>query len=424
MRNAKRPHSEPVDLASENVDYVHVTTDRQLKELCRDLAGEPTIAFDTEFVSEHSYRPQLCLIQVAAGQQMAVIDPQAVSDVTPFWELLATAGHDTLVHAGREELLFCLAAVGNPPERLFDIQIAAGLVGYEYPAGYGSLIYKLLGTRLHKGETRTDWRRRPLTASQISYALDDVRYLRTLADKLRGKLEALDRTAWLEGEMRAWQADVGVTRSSERWWKVSGTSGLSRRNLAVVRELWRWREQEAERRDWPTRRVLRDDLIIELAKRKSSDIKHIRALRGMERRDLDRALPQLAAAVKRAIELPDGECPVPQQREVPAQLNVLGQFLSTALAGICRANDLAPSIVGTVSDVRELVAYRLGMLDADEEPPLLSRGWRADVVGRLIDELLAGRLAIRIHDPLSPEPLVFEPVEKADRKTIGEEPSG
>ncbi len=424
MRNARPPRREEVDRTDENVDYVHVTTDRQLQQLCHDLAGEPTIAFDTEFVSEHTYRPQLCLIQVAAGEQMAVIDPQTLSDVTPFWEVLAAPGHDTLVHAGREELLFCLGAVGRPPERLFDIQIAAGLVGHEYPAGYGSLIYKLLGTRLHKGETRTDWRRRPLSASQISYALDDVRYLSALADTLRAKLAALDRTSWLEGEMQSWQADVGATRSTERWWKVSGTSGLSRRNLAVVRELWRWREQEAQRRDWPTRRVLRDDLIIELAKRKSSDLKHIRALRGMERRDLDRALPQLAAAVKRAVELPDSECPVPQQRDVPAQLNVLGQFLSTALAGICRANQLAPSIVGTVSDVRELVAYRLGMLDADGEPPLLGRGWRAEVVGRLIEDLLAGRLAIRIHDPLSPEPLVFEPVGDEAPPASRETPNG
>jgi len=409
MRNAKPSRQESTDRGGENADYVHVTTDRQLQELCQQLASEPAIAFDTEFVSEHTYRPELCLIQVAAGEQTAVIDPQGISDIRPFWELLASPGHETLVHAGREELLFCLAAVGKPPERLFDIQIAAGLVGHEYPAGYGSLIYKLLGTRLHKGETRTDWRRRPLTPSQISYALDDVRYLAELAQKLRDRLESLGRMAWLEGEMASWESDVGATRSGERWWKVSGISGLSRRNLAVVRELWRWREQEAEKRDWPTRRVLRDDLIIELAKRKSADVKHIRALRGMERRDLDRALPQLAAAVKRAIDLPDGECPVTQTREVPAQLNVLGQFLATALAGICRANDLAPSIVGTVSDVRELVAYRLGMLDG-EGPPLLARGWRAEVVGRQIDELLAGKLAIRIHDPLAADPLAFEPV--------------
>jgi ribonuclease D len=391
------------------VDFEHITTDRGLKDFCHSLAAVPVIAFDTEFVSEHSYRPELCLIQVAAGGRMAVIDPQPISDVTPFWELLAAPGHETVVHAGREELLFCLSAVGKPPTRLFDIQIAAGLVGHEYPAGYGSLLFKLLGTKLNKGETRTDWRRRPLSPNQISYALDDVRYLEQMATALRTRLEQLGRMSWMEGEMQSWQEEVQATRSGQRWWRVSGINGLSRRNLAVVREVWKWRELEAEKRNCPTKRVLRDDLIIELAKRKTCDVRQIRAVRGMERRDLDRALPQLAAAVKRGIELPESECPAPPQRDVPAQLNVLGQFLSTALAGICRANELAPSIVGTASDVRELAAYRLGLINDKDEPPLLGRGWRAEVVGRMIDDLLAGRIALRVGDPLAEEPLLFEP---------------
>jgi ribonuclease D len=414
MTDAKPSRPNPSEPAGEKFDYEHITTDRHLEQFCREVAGTPSIAFDTEFVSEHTYRPQLCLIQVAAADRMAVIDPIAVRNVTPFWELVASPGHETLVHAGREELLFCLAAVGRPPYGLFDVQIAAGLVGHEYPAGYGSLMYKLLGTRLQKGETRTDWRRRPLSTSQIDYALDDVRYLGPMAGKLRARLQTLGRTAWLEGEMEAWQAEVGASRGGDRWWRVSGTSGLSRRSLAIVRELWSWREREAEKRDWPTRRVLRDDLIIELAKRKSGDLKQIRALRGMERRDLERVLPQLAAAVTRALDLADDECPVPQGRPVPAQLNVLGQFLSTALISICRAAELAPSIVGTASDVRELVAYRLGLADDNGrgEPPPLGRGWRAEIVGRMIDDLLAGRLAIRIGDPLADEPLLFEPVAK------------
>jgi ribonuclease D len=286
------------------VQHEHITTDRDLAKFCQELADAPSISFDTEFVSEHTYRPQLCLVQVAAGDRLAVIDPLPIRDVTPFWKLLAAPGHETIVHAGREELLFCAAAVGRPPERLFDVQIAAGLVGFDYPAGYGSLISKLLGQRLHKGETRTDWRRRPLSTDQIEYALDDVRYLQEIAKRLRARLDQLGRTGWMDSEMAAWQSDVEATRSNERWWKVSGTSGLSRRSLAVVRELWRWRESEAEKRDCPTRRVLRDDLIIELAKRRSPDVKQIRAVRGMERGDLQRALPQLAAAVGRALALP------------------------------------------------------------------------------------------------------------------------
>jgi len=394
------------------VSHQTITTDSELKKLCEQLSTEPTIAFDTEFVSEDSYRPELCLVQVAAGECLAVIDPQKINDMAPFWHLLASEGHETLVHAGREELLFCLGSVGRPPARLFDVQIAAGLVGFEYPAGYGSLMFKLLGQRLNKGETRTDWRRRPLSDMQIEYALDDVRYLHLMANKLRERLDRLGRREWLTTEMAAWMSDVEASRSGERWWRVSGISGLSRRSLAIVRELWRWREREAEKRGSPTRRVLRDDLLVELAKRRNADLRQIRALRGMERGDLQRVMPQIAAAVEHALALPDDECPLPSHRESPAQLAVLGQFLSSALGSICRAAELAPSIVGTASDVRDLVAYRLGLSDDEHrgEPPVLGRGWRAEVVGRLIDDLLSGKLAVRIGDPRADEPLVFEPV--------------
>lgn len=389
--------------------YDHITTDRQLERFCGEIAGLPTVGFDTEFVSEDTYRPLLCLVQVAAGDKLAVIDTLSVRDLRPFWSLLAEPNHETVVHAGREELLFAIDAVGQPPANLFDLQIAAGLVGFEYPAGYGSLMTKLIGKRLQKGETRTDWRRRPLTHRQLEYALDDVRYLEPMRNDLARRLQRLGRNDWMASEMRQWQADVRATRNSERWWKVSGISGLSSRSLAVVRELWQWREREAEKRDSPTRRVLRDDLIVELAKRRTADIKHMRALRGLERGDLQRVMPDIASAVQRALDLPDEACPAPAQRELPGQLTLLGQFLSTALGSICRAASVAPSIVGTASDVRDLVAYLLKLPGIDRsEVPALATGWRAEVVGNVIDELLAGKVAVRIRDPLADEPLEFE----------------
>ncbi len=133
------------------MNYDHITTDRDLAAFCHDLADAKAIAFDTEFVSEDTYRPELCLIQVAAGGRLAVIDTIAVKDVTPFWKLLVAPGHQTIVHAGREEMLFCIEAVGAPPHDFFDLQIAAGLVGYDYPAGYGSLLFKLLGRAAGEG---------------------------------------------------------------------------------------------------------------------------------------------------------------------------------------------------------------------------------------------------------------------------------
>ena len=391
------------------MSHENVTTDRQLREYCDRLAQSESIALDTEFVSEHTYRPVLCLLQVNSAGRLAMIDALAIADMTPFWETICEPGHETIVHSGRSELEFCLAAVDRLPERLLDVQIAAGLVGIEYPAGYRKLIWKLLNQKPNKEETRTDWRRRPLSGRQIEYALDDVRYLPVIRDKLWSRLEELRRLGWLEEEMTTWCDRVRREFFQERWRKVSGNSGLSRRSLAIVRELWRWRDAEAQRRNCPRRRVLRDDLIIELAKRQSAEVKRIEAVRGFERGDLRRRLPELAARIRRALDLPDDECPRTARRQHMPQLPVLGQFLFSALGSICRQANLAPALVGTPSDVRELIAYRVGPEDSPPaDPPRLGRGWRAEVAGNLFDDLLAGKTAIRIGDPDSEHPLKFE----------------
>lgn len=386
-----------------------ITTERQLLEFCQRLAECRSIAFDTEFVSEHTYRPELCLVQVAAAGELAVIDAPAIGDLTPFWNLIADEGHETIVHAGREEIVFCLHAVGKPPANLFDVQLAAGFIGLEYPAGYGNLISKLLGATPRKGETRTDWRRRPLSDRQIDYALEDVRHLASLRDRLHARLSELDRLSWFESETAAFINDIDESRRRERWRKVSGSSGLPVRSQAIVRELWHWRDREAARRDCPVRRVLRDDLIVELAKRRSADPKQVRAVRGMERSDLLRHLPSLCQAIEKGLSVPDTACPGIVRRETSSQLTMLGQFLSSALSSICRAAEVAPSLVGSANDVRDLVAWQLGEYEGDNrEPPLLSLGWRAEVVGHLLDDLLAGKVSIRIRDPRAEQPLAFE----------------
>jgi ribonuclease D len=390
------------------VNHETITTQEQLGDFCRDLASATKIAFDTEFVSEDTYRPQLCLIQVAVADRLVVIDPLTLHDLVPFWTALAQGEHETIVHAGRQEVEFSLAAIGQPPRRLFDVQIAAGMIGLEYPASYGTLVSKILGHVTQKGETRTDWRRRPLSERQIEYALADVDHLALLRERLGQRLDRLKRTAWCAGEIADWLADIRHAQGRDRWRKVSGSSGMPPRGLAVVRELWAWREREAERRNCPVKRVLRDDLLVELARRRSVDLKQIRAIRGMERGDLARAMPDLAAAIGRALALPDDQCPRVVRTDNNSQLTLLGQFLSSALSSICRAAEVAPSIVGTASDVRELIAYMLA--GGRGEPPVLARGWRAEVVGQVLEDLLRGKLAIRIQDPESDRPLAFEPV--------------
>ncbi|MCA9267626.1 MAG: HRDC domain-containing protein, partial [Planctomycetales bacterium] len=308
-----------------------------------------------------------------------------------------------------EEYLFCMRAVGQRPHGLIDLQLAAGLIGVEYPASYGNLVSRLLGRSLPKGETRTDWRRRPLTQRQIDYALQDVVHLEAMRDAIFQRLEKLGRLQWLEDEMLAWQASLDESVSRRRWRRVSGISGLSARSLAIVRELWQWRETVAQDRNIPSRRVLRDDLIVEMARRQTADPNRIRAVRGMNFRDVQRRIDDIAAAVQTALNLPDDELPRGQRRDLPSQLTVLGQFLTTAIASVCRRAEVAPSLVCSVQDVRDFVAWELNInRSPDDDPPALAIGWRREVVGDLIDDMLSGRVAIRIDDPLSDHPLVMD----------------
>ncbi len=347
-------------------------------------------------------------MQVGADGRLAVIDALAVHEMQPFWEALCSGGHETIVHAGRGELEFCLQAVDRLPQRLFDVQIAAGLTGIEYPAGYSTLLVKVLGGSNKRHETRTDWRRRPLAERQIAYALDDVHYLPEIRDRLHAKLAELGRLGWLEEEIAAARQEVRRAVSGERWRRVSGSAGLGQRALAVVRELWQWREAEARRRDQPARRVLRDDLIVELAKRQTADVQRIRAVRGMERGDLLRRMSELAACIQRGLDLPEDECPPRPRREPPPQFAVLGQFLFAALGSFCRQSRLAPNLVGGPADIRDWIAHRFTPGDWRGGPPPLARGWRAELVGRLLDDVLAGQISIRVGDPQSEHPLLIE----------------
>lgn len=382
-----------------------IATSADLAALVERMSGAEFIAFDTEFVSEFTYRPTLCLVQVAFGDELAAIDAMAIEDLRPFWSVVTSPGHVTIVHAGRQELLFCLGSVGLPPANLFDVQLAAGMVGLEFPAGYGNLVSKLLGVTPQKGETRTDWRRRPLTDRQIQYALEDVRQLRPLYEFLVARLKSLGRLAWHEAEMRDWQADVSAYEASDRWRKVAGSSSLHGRGQAIVREVWKWREEEAERLDRPAKRILRDDLIVELAKRRVDDRTQIQAIRGMERGDLSRAAPKIAAAVSRALNLSEAELPRLDRVESNSRYSLLGQFMNSALSIICRESSMAASLLGSANDVRDWIAYRLD--GGQAEPPALARGWRAEFVGRVLDDLLAGGTAIRVSNPRSDQPLTF-----------------
>jgi len=391
-----------------NVKYEYISTAPELRQFCDAIAAAPCIAYDTEFISEDRYRPELCLVQVAADDQLAIIDPLAIDHMEVFWNRVAADGHVTVVHAGREEFLFCYRSVGRGPSGWFDTQIASGLASSDYPASYATLVQRWLKRSLRKGETRTNWRHRPLNSRQLEYALLDVTYLEPLYRRIKDRLDALQRGAWLAAELATWQHDLQQEQAAKRWRRVSGQASMNRRQLAILRELWKWRDAESHARNIPSRRLLRDDLMVELARRESADPNQIRTIRGMDWRRLRGYIPAISECIAAAIALPDEQCPGrPCHRDRPA-FNVLGQFLATAVNSIARAAHVAPTMVGTVQDVRDLIAAHLGY--KTESPPRLARGWRHEIVGQFIDQLLDGRMSIRITDPRSEQPLSFEPV--------------
>jgi len=389
-----------------SVDYQRITTAEGLASLCDEIAQSDRVGFDTEFVSEDTFRPELCLVQVITERGMSVVDPQLVKDMNPFWRALADGEHVTIAHAAREELNFSLTAIDRVPKNLFDTQIASAFCSNEYPAAYASVVTRILGKRAEKGEQRTDWRRRPLTDAQINYALEDVRHLFALHDKIIANIDQLGRTSWHEEETASFVEEVIAARTRQRWRRVSGIGSLGPRNLAIVRELWLWRQQEAERRDVPAKRVLRDDLLVELAKRKTSSPEKIRAVRGMNYRSVKDSINDLASCVERGLEASLDDLKSSPSKSMPSQLNLLGQVLVPAITSVCRRAKLATSMACTATNVREMIAHQLGFGRTKEaELPVLARGWRSELIGSLIDDLLSGRKSIHIDDPRSEHPL-------------------
>lgn len=391
---------------SELPEFEFITNDSALESFCARLESAEYIGFDTEFVSENRYLPDLCLLQVATESEYAIVDTMSCKDIRPFWTALCDGDHTTIVHAAREEFLFCYRAIGRRPKSLFDVQLAAGLTGNDYPASYGNLVAKVIGSTVDKGETRTDWARRPLTDRQMSYALQDVTHLIKLYKKINAKLDKLGRCEWMTDEMTLWQNDLEKTVNEPQWQRVSGIANMNRKSLAIVREIWKWRDEEAKLKNRAPRRVLADDLIVELAKRGSSDVERLRAIRGFENRVARNAIQPIADSIQTALELPKEEYPRRLPRSKTMNLGLLGQFINIALKVICREQKIASSIVGTSDQVRNLVAWKMGVLEL-KEPPKLASGWRADLVGQLVEQLLDGSISISVEDPKSDHPLTL-----------------
>ncbi len=363
-----------------------------LAAFCRRLAASSYIAVDTEFMRDKSYYPQLCLVQLAGDEDAAAIDALAPGiDLSPLMTLMSDASLLKVFHAGRQDFeIFCLST-GRVPAPMFDTQIAAMVCGFGDSVGYDTLVAKLTGAHVDKSSRFTDWALRPLTERQIKYAIADVTHLRPVYEKLRQRLEHSGRTAWLAEEM-AILADPATYRlePEEAWQRLKTRSG-DRRFLAVLKALAAWRESEAQRRNVPRNRVLRDESLLEIAAHHPGSADELARTRGLSRGFAEGRMGEaVLSAVRRGLAVPEAERPEPPPRiDLPRDLGAVVELLKVLLKVRCDAQHVATKLVASSADL-ELIAA------ADDAPVPALKGWRREVFGEAALKLKHGELALAL----------------------------
>jgi ribonuclease D len=359
-----------------------------LADLVADLRGEPRYALDTEFHGERSYWPRLALVQVGWSGGVALVDPLSV-DPEPLGELLAGPAC-MIAHAADQDLGILERACGRPPSRLFDTQVAAGFLGLGSPS-LATLVERVLGVRLGKGDRLTDWTRRPLHADQLAYAAADVEHLLALHDELVRRLEDAGRLDWALDECEERRRRVRARPEPEvAWWRVKGARQLRGRSRGVAQEVSAWRERTAEALDVPPRYVLSDLALVGIVHRPPTTPAELQAIRGVDARSLrDGTARELLAAVGRGLALTPSELRLPEPDRIDRSLAPAVTVLGAWLAQRATELDLDPAALATRADLTRL-------LQGDESR--LATGWRAELVGEPLRRLVAGEATLALVD--------------------------
>jgi ribonuclease D len=361
---------------------VYLANQHDLERFAENARSVPAIGIDTEFMRERTYFARLCLIQVSLPDATAIIDPLALDDLEPLFDVLREESVLKVFHAGGQDLEIFFRLMGSTVRPVFDTQMAATLAGFPQQVGYGGLVKELLGVQIDKGDTFTDWSRRPLTPTQIKYAHNDVRYLLPVYERLYRSLERDERLQWLERDF-ALMTDPSVYEvlPEEQWKRLKRISALNRRQLAVAREVAAWRELAAQRRDVPKRWILSDESAIEIARRAPQTVAELGAVRGVTDKLPRSVYNEVLAAVRRGLEVPDSELPSLPRKPRRGAVDIEGAVdLMVALVRLrAREHGVAMPVLASRGDLERLAAG-----ESDGSP--LLEGWRKDIVG---DELLA-----------------------------------
>jgi ribonuclease D len=370
-----------------------ITTTSELAAACARVAKHPFVTVDTEFLRETTYYPLLCVAQMASPDEAIVIDSLAPGiDLAPFFRLMADDKVMKVFHAARQDIEIVWHAAKLIPHPIFDTQVAAMVLGYGDSISYDQLVQRITGDTLDKSHRFTDWTRRPLSDAQLVYAISDVTHLRDVYLALVDDLQSRGRTDWVQDEMRVLTSPETYRMEPDNAWQRLKTRVRKPRELAVLIEVAAWREREAQTRDVPRSRVLKDDVIADLAVQAPTNVERLKGLRslpkGFERSRWGEAILD---AVRRGLERDPRTLPL-QPRTQPAPNGAATvELLKVLLRMVSEQNHVAAKVIATVDDLERIAA------DDGADVPALN-GWRRELFGEKALALKHGKLALAIEN--------------------------
>ena len=368
-----------------------ITTTGELNALCDALRGDEYVTVDTEFMRESTFWPELCLIQIAGHKRQAIIDPLADGiDLAGFFALMADERVLKVFHAARQdvEIIWYLGKVIPTP--MFDTQVAAMVCGFGDQVGYEALVRKLADAQIDKSSRFTDWSRRPLSEKQLAYAMSDVTHLRDVYESLQKELDKSGREPWLKEEMAILTTPATYISHPEDAWKRVKFRPRNRKQMAVLMAVAAWREAEAQERNVPRSRVLKDDAIGELAQQMPTSQEALKELRAVPRGHSGSRMGEaIVGAVKAGLAMEPADVPfVREERTILSeQASAAAEVLRLVLKVLCEQEGIAGKLIASTSDLEAIA-----MDDGADVPAL--QGWRRKVFGELALDVKNGKRGI------------------------------
>jgi ribonuclease D len=368
-----------------------ITTTDDLAAVCSRMAEHPFVTVDTEFLRETTYYPLLCVAQMASPEEAVVIDALANGiDLAPFFALMANEGVVKVFHAARQDIEIVWNMAKTIPHPIVDTQVAAMVLGYGDSISYDQLVQRITGDTLDKSHRFTDWTRRPLSDAQVAYALSDVTHLRDVYSKLAADLDKRGRSNWVEAEMDVLTSPETYRADPERAWERLKSRVRKPKELAVLIEVAAWREREAQNRDVPRGRVMKDEVIGDIAVQAPTTVErlgHLRSLpKGFER---SRWGDQIIEAVKRGLERDHKTLPRLERFRPAANGAATVELLKVLLRMTAERHGVAAKVIATVDDLDRIVA------DDEADVPAM-KGWRRELFGEKALALKHGRLSLAV----------------------------